>query len=53
VAALDAHFECMRCEYGPYILVDLGDGAEAEEAAAIEAGTIRGTGIRYAGRRRD
>ncbi|HET6174343.1 MAG TPA: class I SAM-dependent methyltransferase [Gaiellales bacterium] len=49
VTALDARFARRLLEYGPYLLVDLADDTEAEEQAAIDAGTIRGTGIRYAG----
>jgi SAM-dependent methyltransferase len=46
LAALDTRFERTLCEYGPYLLVDLGDPAEQAEQAAIDEGTIRGTGIR-------
>lgn len=51
LAALDARFERTRCERGPYFFADLGIGSEREEQAAIDAGEIRATGIRYAGTR--
>ena len=38
------------CEFAPYFFADLGDIAEADEQAAIDAGEIRATGIRYVGR---
>jgi SAM-dependent methyltransferase len=46
---LDARFERTLCDYGPYFFADLGDGSEQAEQAAIDAGQIRATGIRYAG----
>lgn len=46
---LDGHFERRSCELAPYFFADLGDVAEADEQAAIDAGEIRATGIRYVG----
>jgi SAM-dependent methyltransferase len=45
---LDARFEAMWA-YGPYLFADLTDTSEADEQAAIDAGEIQPTGIRYAG----
>lgn len=50
LAGLDARFERMSSEYAPYFFADLAGGSEAAEQAAIDAGEIRATGIRYAGR---
>jgi SAM-dependent methyltransferase len=52
LAALDARFERTLCDYAPYFFADLGDGSEQDEQVAIDAGEIRATGIRYAGRLR-
>jgi SAM-dependent methyltransferase len=49
VAGLDARFERTLCEYAPYFFADLAEGSEEDEHAAIGAGEIRATGIRYAG----
>jgi SAM-dependent methyltransferase len=46
---LDERFERRSCEFAPYFFADLGDVAEADEQAAIDAGEIRATGIRYVG----
>jgi hypothetical protein len=46
---LDARFERRLCTFGPYF-PDLADTTEADEQAAIDAGQIQATGIRYAGR---
>jgi SAM-dependent methyltransferase len=46
---LDERFQRTSCEYAPYFFADLGDIAEADEQAAIHAGEIRATGIRYVG----
>jgi SAM-dependent methyltransferase len=48
---LDGHFERTSCAYAPYFFAELGNVAEAEEQAAIDAGEIRATGIRYVGAR--
>jgi SAM-dependent methyltransferase len=45
-------FEAQVLAYGPYFFADLADTTEADELAAIEAGRIRATGIRYVGRQR-
>jgi SAM-dependent methyltransferase len=50
LAGLDARFERTSCEYAPYFFADLADSSEGAEQAAIDAGEIRATGIRYAGR---
>jgi SAM-dependent methyltransferase len=47
--ALDRRFECALCERGPYFYADLEGVAEQDEQAAIEAGEISATGIRYVG----
>jgi SAM-dependent methyltransferase len=52
VRELDARFDRRLCVLGPYFFADLADITEADEQAAIDAGQIRATGIRYAGRRR-
>jgi SAM-dependent methyltransferase len=49
---LDARFDRQSCVFGPYFFADLADTTEADEQAAIDAGQIQATGIRYAGRRR-
>ena len=38
-----------RATYAPYFFAELGNVAEADEQAAIDAGEIRATGIRYVG----
>lgn len=38
--------------FGPYFFADLADTAESQEQAAIDAGQIQATGIRYVGRLR-
>ena len=53
VAGLDARFERTSCDYAPYFFADLADSSEEAEQAAIDAGEIRATGIRYAGRLRE
>jgi hypothetical protein len=51
VRGLDARFERRLCVSGPYFFADLVAGTtEADEQAAIDAGQIQATGIRYAGR---
>jgi SAM-dependent methyltransferase len=52
LAGLDARFERTSCEYAPYFFADLADASEQAEQSAIDAGEIRATGIRYAGRLR-
>lgn len=49
LAGLDARFERTFCSYAPYFFADLAVGSERDEQAAIDAGGIRATGIRYAG----
>jgi SAM-dependent methyltransferase len=50
VRGLDARFERRLCVSGPYFFADLAGTTEADEQAAIDAGRIQATGIRYAGR---
>jgi hypothetical protein len=49
IGALDARFDRRLRTHGPYFFADLLDTTEADEQAAIDAGQIRATGIRYAG----
>jgi hypothetical protein len=49
---LDARFGRRLYRDGPYFFADLADTGEAEEQAAIDAGQIQATGIRYAGTHR-
>ena len=52
-AELERHFVERHFEWVAYLYPDLGyDVSEAEESAAIEAGTINATGFRYVGTRR-
>ena len=47
---LDGRFARLSCEYAPYFFSELGDDvAEADEQAAIDAGAVSATGIRYVG----
>lgn len=48
VRALDTRFRRLSCAYGPYFFADLEVDAAAEQAA-IDAGQIQATGIRYTG----
>ena len=52
VRGLDARFDRRLCAFGPYFFPDLADTTEADEQAAIDAGQVQATGIRYVGRRR-
>jgi SAM-dependent methyltransferase len=52
VAGLDARFDRRSCVEGPYFFADLDGVAESDEQAAIDAGQVQATGIRYVGRRR-
>ncbi|MGH8866402.1 MAG: class I SAM-dependent methyltransferase [Actinomycetes bacterium] len=52
LTALDTRFERRHFSPGPYLFPDLADTSEADEQAAIDAGHIRATGLRYVGRRR-
>ena len=52
VGGLDARFDRRLCTDGPYFFADLAGTSEADEQAAIDAGQIKATGIRYAGKRR-
>jgi SAM-dependent methyltransferase len=47
--ALDVRFDPQVYFDGPYFFPDLADTTEADEQAAIDAGQIQATGIRYAG----
>jgi SAM-dependent methyltransferase len=49
VGTLDARFDQRLRASAPYFFADLLDTAEADEQAAIDAGQIQATGIRYAG----
>jgi SAM-dependent methyltransferase len=49
LAALEGPFEPSLCSHGPYFFADLDGISERDEQAAIDAGEIRATGIRYAG----
>jgi len=49
VAELDRRFERVACVREPYFFADLAGISEQDERAAIGAGEIRATGIRYAG----
>lgn len=51
IEALRARFETRVLARTPYFFSDLDNVTEADEQAAIDAGTIRPTGIRYVGRR--
>lgn len=46
---LDERFERVSCEDAPYFFAELGDVGEPEEQAAMDAGEVRATGIRYVG----
>ena len=48
---LDARFDRRFSVEAPYFFAELADTGEAEEQAAIDAGEIRASGIRYAARR--
>jgi hypothetical protein len=52
VAGLDARFDRRSHEVGPYFFADLDGVTFADEQAAIDAGLIRPTGIRYLASRR-
>jgi SAM-dependent methyltransferase len=52
VAALDERFERVLCENAPYFYADIDGVGERDEQAAIAAGEITATGIRYVGARR-
>jgi SAM-dependent methyltransferase len=52
IRALDARFERRQLTRTPYFFADLDDVSEVAEQAAIDAHTIRPTGIRYVGQRR-
>jgi SAM-dependent methyltransferase len=52
LAELDKRFQCDLSMFGPYFFVDLPDTTEFDELAAIRAGTIQASGIRYIGRLR-
>ena len=50
VASLQGRFDTRLLTRTPYFFPDLGDITEATEQAAIDAGDIKATGIRYVGR---
>jgi SAM-dependent methyltransferase len=50
VRGLDARFTRQLSAEAPYFFANLADTSEAEEQAAIDAGQIRASGIRYAAR---
>jgi SAM-dependent methyltransferase len=51
LAALDERFKQVSCARGPYLFPDLNDAtSEADERAAIDAGTIEPVGVWYHGR---
>ena len=52
LAQLDSRFERRVLERSPYFHYDLEATTEAAEQAAVEAGLVKATGIRYAGARR-
>jgi hypothetical protein len=52
VRGLDARFERVSCESGPYFFADLAGVSAADEQAAIDAGQIRACGVRYTATRR-
>jgi SAM-dependent methyltransferase len=49
IDALDQRFERVLCERGPYFHAELEGLAEQDELAAIAAGELNATGIRYVG----
>jgi hypothetical protein len=49
---LRTRFDTHAVGEGPYLFSDLGDVTSAEEQAAIDAGAIQATGLRYIGQRR-
>jgi SAM-dependent methyltransferase len=49
---LEARFGRQESGFGPYFFADLAGTTQADEQAAIDAGQVQATGIRYAGRRR-
>lgn len=49
---LQTRFDTHAVGKGPYLFSDLGDVTSAEEQAAIDAGAIQATGLRYIGQRR-
>jgi SAM-dependent methyltransferase len=51
LAALNARFEPVSLAEGPYFYADLDHVTREQEQAAIDAGDIQATGIRYVGRR--
>jgi SAM-dependent methyltransferase len=52
VRSLRARFDTKIVGEGSYLFADLGDVNGDDEQAAIDAGVIQATGIRYVGRRR-
>ena len=52
VRGLQARFDTKIVGEGSYLFADLGEVTGEDEQAAIDAGVIQATGIRYVGRRR-
>lgn len=52
VRGLDARFHRRMHAVGPYLFADLADTSESDERAAIDAGEIAATSIRYVGQPR-
>jgi hypothetical protein len=52
VRGLQARFDTKIVREGSYLFADLGDVSGDDEQAAIDAGVIQATGIRYVGRLR-
>jgi len=52
LTALDERFHLRMRSAGPYFFPDLRDTAESDEQAAIDAGVIRPTAVRYVGQLR-
>jgi SAM-dependent methyltransferase len=50
VNGLDQRFARLTCARGPYLFSELSETSEADERAAIEAGTIQALRVEYVGR---
>jgi SAM-dependent methyltransferase len=50
VGALDARFERVSLEHGPYFFAGMAESGEDEEREAIRSGAIRASRIDYVGR---
>lgn len=49
IVGLNARLRQRSCGYGPYFFPDLDATTEADEQAAIDAGLIQATRVRYIG----